>query len=892
MHETTRRRCEETAEAAFAAEAWVRRNADVVGNETLLLSRELRRHGRTARKLARALSRPMGVGVFGASQAGKSYLISGLARSPESPLLAVFGNEEIDFIAEINPAGGEESTGLVTRFTIREEKDLGAAAPANFPVRLRLLSETDILRILCNTYYLDLLHKDERVPEADAIAARVSEAARIASDSPTGPLGEDDLLDLQKYVEESFKTSRGSGPERVNRLERTFWPEVVSLVPRLKLEERASLLALLWGDLEEFTRLYVMLAGALSRLGHAEEAFAPLASLDRGNRANSIISVRSLAGLVTGGGPPVTLATADGRQADLPLSVATALIAELTIRMRHRPWTFFDHTDLLDFPGWRSREEKEIDEFRSKENGIEGLFRRGKVAVLFERACEDRELNSMLLCVGPSVQEVKSLPEVISDWIVHTHGESPEHRAGKQVALFFILTKFDQMLQDISGDRDPQARWSVRLRSSLLEFFGPQPSWPERWSREGDAWCAFDNVFWWRASSIKDMGLFEYDDAGLEVGVNPQVRDRIDSLRGGFVGNLDVRRHFAECEAAWEAVMSRDGGAAFLAAKLAPLCHPDLKRVQIDGEIRAIREAIEGPLSRYFVGGDLGERVARKQEQANRLAVALVGASSQFGDLLADLQISEDDLRDVYFRIEAGAPATDGGPSGTQPKRSTGPIIGTRADKRSMLAALGLDVPADERAGSGTTAERPAVRSHRDQAERFADAAIELWVRMLRERTNGALFPHAYGFDEDDARTLAFEISTAAGRDGLLARIAEAARRAMAILEHRGPELPSRIAATQINAFVDWLGFDRVPLESRPKVLRSSERVIFRPRPPVTGMLALGEDPEPFEAEYVVDWITALREVMIDGVRQGGGQRIDVEQNESLGRILASLGAA
>lgn len=891
MDDTARGRCEETAEAAFAAEAWVRRNAELVGNETPLLSRELRRHGRLARNLARALSRPMGVGVFGASQAGKSYLISGLARSPESPLLAVFGDVEIDFIAEINPAGGEESTGLVTRFTTRDEKDLGATAPENFPVRLRLLSETDILRILCNTYYLDLLHKDEHVPAPDAIAGRVSEAAHLASDSPTGQLSEDDLLDLQKYVEDSFQTSRGSAPERVDRLKRTFWPEVVSLAPRLTLERRAALLGLLWGDLNEFTALYVTLAGALARLNYAEDAFAPLASLDRGNRTHSIISVRSLSGLAACGGPPVTLTTADGTRAHLPLSIATALIAELTIRMRHRPWQFFDHTDLLDFPGWRSREEKELDDFLSKENGIEGLFRRGKVAVLFERACERRELNNMLLCVGPSVQEVKSLPEVIAEWIAHTHGESPEHRAGKQVALFVILTKFDQMLQDISGDRDPQARWSVRLRSSLLEFFGPQPSWPERWSQEGHTWRAFDNVFWWRAASIKDVGLFEYDDSGHEVGVNPQVRDRIDALRGGFVRNADVSRHFAQCEAAWDAVMRNDGGAAYLAAKLSPLCHPDLKRVQIEGEIPAIREAIEGALSRYFVGGDLGERVARKLEEANRLARALVGARHRFGDLIADLQINEDDLRDVYFRIEAGVPGTDGAPADPHQKRTTGPIIGTRADERSLLEALGLEDPAGTVAGD-MTEQKPTVRSHRDQAERFSDAAIEHWVGRLRERTNGGLFPHAYGFDEDDARTLAFEISAAAGRDGLAARIAEAARRAMAILEYRGPELPSRIATTKINAFVDWLGFDRVPLESRPKVLKPRERVVFRPRPPVTGMLALGENPEPFEAEYVVDWITALREVMVEGVRQGGGQRIDVEQNESLGRILAKLRAA
>ena len=66
----------------------------------------------------------MAVAVFGPSQSGKSYLISALARRGTDPGLARFGDRTLDFVRDINPEGGQEATGLITRFTLRP-----AAAP-------------------------------------------------------------------------------------------------------------------------------------------------------------------------------------------------------------------------------------------------------------------------------------------------------------------------------------------------------------------------------------------------------------------------------------------------------------------------------------------------------------------------------------------------------------------------------------------------------------------------------------------------------------------------------------------------------------------------------------------------------------------------------------------
>src|SRR5215472_11672349 len=68
------------------------------------------------RKLARAWGRPACLGFFGPSQAGKSFLVGALLSHELGSLQVLCGGKELDFLKEINPAKGVESTGVVTRF--------------------------------------------------------------------------------------------------------------------------------------------------------------------------------------------------------------------------------------------------------------------------------------------------------------------------------------------------------------------------------------------------------------------------------------------------------------------------------------------------------------------------------------------------------------------------------------------------------------------------------------------------------------------------------------------------------------------------------------------------------------------------------------------------------
>ncbi len=131
-------RASAVAEVARGGGAWLEANRTRLKENPTALARDFRRFGRRAARLRAAAERPMCVAVFGASQAGKSYLVSSLATRPGHPLVAAYGDRRLNFLQDINPQGGKESTGLVSRFTASS-----VSAPAQSPVPVRLMSQTD-----------------------------------------------------------------------------------------------------------------------------------------------------------------------------------------------------------------------------------------------------------------------------------------------------------------------------------------------------------------------------------------------------------------------------------------------------------------------------------------------------------------------------------------------------------------------------------------------------------------------------------------------------------------------------------------------------------------------------------------------------------------------------
>ncbi|HTO79292.1 MAG TPA: virulence factor SrfC family protein, partial [Methylocystis sp.] len=807
------------------------------------------KYGAVARRLHAAVERPMCAGVFGPSQAGKSYLISALARSGTQPLVALFDGlpEGLDFVRHINPEGGQESTGLVTRFSIRKPQTV-----AGFPVALRLLSQTDIIKILGNTFFSDCDLSEEQTPNAEKLGGIISAARNAAEARPVDSLVEDDVWDLQEYFEQHFK-----GAAHIKALQAAgFWAQAAELAPRLGAEQRAKLLQVLWGEIEAFTALYLSLYRALQQLDFATDACCGLDALvlqDDGikRRKDSIIDVNTLAGLAEGTGGSLGVATRGGRKVELPRPSVTALVAELGIAMRDTPWPFFEHTDLLDFPGARSREIiPDVRRFLKQPGALEGLFLRGKVAYLFERYCAEQELTSILLCIGPSNQEVRTLPGIVKEWIDTTHGSDPATRAKNQTALFLVLTKFDAEFAEAAGQSDSsEARWSARLNASLLGFFGKVHDWPFAWHLGQP----FNNSYWLRNPNFKAKHILDYGPKPdeLETGLRKSEESRIARSRDEYLANPLVRSHFADPARAWdEAFRLNDGGITYLAEQLAPVCNPDIKLRQIAARLSNQRQAMCERLQHYFVGGDLEEQRAHRVSRAEEIIKALKACAQaqRFAKLLAMLGVRDGELADVLYGVEV-----------------------------EISSSNQLDL-------MGTSRE-----------DRFADAIMSHWLDRARAVAETPAMCRYFMIPEPLAQDFISELSVGAKRRDLRGAILQRIRDGRGVRRRLGESIgkPALLAAETLDRYVAWLGFDPGKDGERPTVAEAkNRRKIFPAAALITGMPELAERSERYDLAYCEDWFAAFRRLVEENSMDQGGQLVDLEQNKRLGELIKSLEAA
>jgi hypothetical protein len=845
------KRAADVMQASRDGAEWLDRNHARLHLDPAATGYSFRGFTRRANRLRQAAERPTAVAVFGASQAGKSYLVSGLAAPRGKPLIAAYGSERLNFLTDLNPEGGKESTGLVSRFTIRR-----IPAPPDAPVPLRLLSQTDVVKILANTFLEDFQIADLKLPGSQAVTALLQSLEAQAGPSPRDGLTVDDIEEMREYFDQYFR-----GKELIRDLGTAYWTRAAELIPRLPAEARAAAYAPLWNGTERITALAAELIGALSRIGFADTAFCATEALSR--RGGNLLDAATVLQLGRGANGTVAVSTTAGARATLDRAALTALIAEVTVPLAEQPWDFFAHTDLLDFPGARSRKEHEdIEKALAAEQGLGELFLRGKVAYLFQRYNAEQEIAAMLLCVGPSVQEVSTLPKMVTDWIRHTMGDTPAQRQAQRTSLFFVLTKFDMELDGkIGEDLSTGQRWTNRLTASLLEPFGPY-DWPTDWA----GGQAFNNLFWLRSTAVPFHAVYDYADDKTET-VAPRAKEFLDARFPTYASNELVRRHFANPTLAWdEALRPNDGGISFLANTLRPICDPALKAEQITGRVKELANRILTQLRPHHHTGDLVAELKRAADDGRIVLQALMGCAraQMFGALLRALQVTTDQITGVYWDLQTS---------------SDGPIgqANLESDYAAELGDLLGDAPV-------------IATGARDRPEMFADMAIAEWARGMTAVAEDAASATALHVPRDLMLILIRELERAARRHDLRARIARLLRERASFQNRNASaaQKPVMLVEQTINSFVYMLGYDWLAPDKRPEAPRGTRR-IFAPRAPMNGLPRLGPTSTPYGFNFEVDWMTAVRLTFEANAQDAGSGTIDIAANERLGAIIARL---
>ncbi len=873
-------RCNSIIEGAGDAVAWVkevRQGSQRLDREADRLIEELRRKRNLCRRLGAAARRPLSVGVFGMSQAGKSYLISTLARGADGELRTLLDGHALGFIGHINPpGGGKEATGLVTRFTRQP-----SSAPAGFPIELALFSEADLVKVLGNSFFNDFDSNRVSVNSDEThIREHLATLEKRRLPNPTGGLGEDEMVDLFDYFTKRFE--RPMAPLRAD-----YWPAVVELAPRLAPADRARLLSVLWGEIPELTDAYLRLRNLLAQLSYARVVYVPLEALVAPAgagfewRPDSILNVDVLNHLGRDAFAPLSVLPVTDESVGAPVAVPRAALAALTAEMKfvlaQPPLAgFLEQVDLLDFPGYRGRlgiggiEEVRKAVKSEDADPVAQLLLRGKVAYLFEAYTEDQEMSLLLMCTRCDQQiEVTSLAQPLSTWVHSTQGETPAVRASRRPGLLWVITQLDLRLRAKPGQTTTQMQqeWSNLIHITLQERFG-KCDWLGEWAPGRP----FDNTFLVRKPGM-DRSLFALDDKGQELGfLNEEERQRLSNQREIFLANEAVRHHIADAEGAWDAVLGiNDGGMGRLAAYLAGVASREAKLLRIGEQLQHIGDDLGTRWLGPYFQAEGADEVLKKRALAERVAGAVVERADAFGELLHFLQPPAEPLRRLYLRSDAAPEVPQGG---------AGQAEAAAAPRKRLINLPGK-----------STASAAAAPPLSGRAALFARAALSSWIKQLKDLPDDEGKRRLLDLPAQVLQAIGDELITAADRQRLEERLIAA----LAPLEEKRSTTRMRIVDQQalqarnlIDAFVATLGLGDVPLERRLASPAAEDRRLFEPPPPIPPKSLPDLPPEelPYSGSYILDWLEAFRALAVDNAGHSAGREITPEQNLRLGEIL------
>lgn len=880
-------RCDDVLAGAGSAIPWVddaRRDSQTIDREADGLKERLRRSRNAARRLGAAAGRPMTVGFFGLSQAGKSYLISALACGANGKLETCMGPHRLNFISHVNPpGGGKEATGLVTRFTRQPVN-----APADHPVALTLFSETDVVKILGNTFFLDFDH--QRVtPRSDAgeIRSHLKALKARAQTRPTGGMTSDDVVDLMDYFVRRF-------PRSMEPFLGDFWPTAIDLAPHLRPDDRCTLFSLMWGEVAELSQLFLRLRQALETAGHTARVFAPVDVLVRPvsdgvySQADSIMNVDMLERLGRDDQDRIEVIPTDAAgqplaPVHLPRSVLAALTREMAFELAETPRAdFLERVDLLDFPGYRGRLKvanlQEVSEQLENRDPTSELFLRGKVAYLFERYTDDQEMNVLVMCTPSHKQsDVNDLGPALETWIGSTQGATPDERARRRAGLVWAITMFDFRLSPKPDETEDLLRsgWEGMVRLTLLEKF-ESFEWVRNWS----GGKPFDNVFLVRKPGMAP-GVIDVGD-GRETGVNPGQVQALALKRTTFLESPSVLKHVAEPAEAWEAMMTLDdGGMARLGDYLAQVARLDLKLARIEEQVSHItHELVENQLGKFYQGQGAQE-AERKQALADQVIATLKQRAQSMGELLRTLQPSAEHLRSLYLKVEDEADGADAeGGAGVLPTATAG----------DGMIDLDLDLDDEEMLQPEPVAAAPTRVSGR--ARTFARAVVSDWTKQIRALPETLDVQRHLGIPGEILQIIVQELITGALRYKLEDKLVEAlqdAEAAGSITRGRLADQQVLVARLIVNDFVDYFGFSGQPLERRPASTKRRDHRVFAPPRPIEGLPTLTAKPLNYPALFILDWFDAFVATVVGNAGHELGREITAEQNQRLGRLIARI---
>ena len=632
---------------------------------------------RGLKKIQYALAEQCSAAAFGESQMGKSYLVSALLSTPDRPFRVTDGTAAYNFLNDINPSlpgSTIEATGVVTRFTTRLRE--GEVPPGS--VRVRLLTVTDIVLILCEAYYNQTDYNTAHIPSSEALNLRLGNIHPSGGDEGHRLLGEDDVADIHEYLKTNGIIKKCGTLEASN-----YFNFLLTNVERLDDTQIKDVVKLLWNGNEHISRLFDDLLAAYEMLGFSETVYVEFDAVLR--RYGTLLDVTRLnemyrAPEVVGSDyrPTARVALPGGRPAiEMKKSFLSALTAELTFAVpaeqtAGRP--FLEKLDLLDFPGARRPENTREDKL-AEGNNLSIVLRRGKVSYLFNKYSAAKRINTLLFCHNNNQSAECTMGGLLGEWVTRNVGagkterEAFVRRAGL-APLFVVCTWFNKDLDyqdEKPGDPDSLSiRWKRRfgtvLETEVLKSAGDATHWFNRWT---DSSPAFNNLYLLRDFKYSRAIFKGYDpekgSAETEL-IRPEAfPDFMERLKDSFLTDRFVQAHFASPVTAWDEAASprMDGTSAIIDSlnRLAPNVTA-ARDEKFGKDLAALRRELNLLLESYYHPDSGDDQIKQAKRQAGQACLQLDccnGADPYFFGYFTDcMMLPEADVYEIAHRILFG----------------------------------------------------------------------------------------------------------------------------------------------------------------------------------------------------------------------------------------------
>ncbi len=866
--------------------AWTNNNLPEERRKTTQYNLEFLR--RLTRRYESSAGRKPSVALYGQSQAGKSYLVSNLAKASSSNSFWVecpWLGKKYDFINQINPFGKQkESTGLVTRFTLASE----AKKSSKFNFLLKTFRQSDLVSVLANAYFSNIGKKTFKIDKEDVLNT-LSELKNLERNPDhQDSFGVDDVFEIKEYLDERFLGSKSAGIlEDLNSLE--YFESLSRIVPFISWDERWKAFRFLWGKHEFYDLLFRTLSEGLSKIGFASEVFVAENGLIP--RETSIIDVTRYYAIIdkTGvtGDQDVEVETPDSKTVRVNRSVLSGIVSEINLYIPQESANelpFLQEADILDFPGARPDGDMDEDKF-IEENNVRIYtehYLRGKLNFLFDRYNRDYEISNLLLCWPIQQPNVIKIRKLINEWIRNNVGRTVEKREERLLKLqsmlkpdlphrinpfIVVMTMFDEDLKVKVGE-DPKspARWESRFKANYNKWLQHEvDDWLDKWDLAGEG--TFRHTFPIRDPKYSNEIFDGFETMGYETEIRPEYRDKIATLQDSFVQYEYVKKHMLNPPEAWDELLSpvQDGdrkgyktGIDYVLRYITPVCDDIIKHEQLAEKIRELRAGLLKELEQYFEGGDINEKLKKARTNGLKAKVAIEKLHDEkvnFGLLLKYLTCPEELVWKEYWKLMNEEVLRTEEKSGSSADRNDPQIIALTKmlDRKGISFTPGKttyeevinDLMQAEKIDDAETLfevyndngyELEKIRDilagnmvdiKADDADIFARNLVSSWLYSISIAKSEAVI-EAIGLPKNVVEMIVDQLTRNIVRVDLKKRLAAVVRdeiKAYHVTQNQNFDLVSRLACNLLNSFVNTTGWIFVEAEERPKT--DKNRPIF-----------------------------------------------------------------